>query len=194
MSRGTDRAKHRLGAVAMALALSTGSLATIALATGAPALADIYEDVSEVPAAPLILASGALAQLTPPASPGMPLEVRQSIGCLVVGATGTTVTLAGGGLGLVTALAGGVGAPSAGALTIGLTGLVFGTFCAVGAVMTPLYVYLTAPRQAPRQPAQERHAMEPRVPLAGLQAEDVRSAAFRSGVLNAAYTQRDPPR
>jgi len=136
------RARLAVGGAAVAMALAAGS--------GARADGDGQ--------APLILPSGALAQVAPRPPGDIPMEVRQSLGCLLAGTVGTTVALAGGGFGVITNIAAGAGAPSMGALTLGLTGVVFGTFCAVGAVVTPLYVYLTLPRPPPRPVPVERHA------------------------------------
>jgi hypothetical protein len=120
----------------------------------------------------------------------------------MVGTVGTSVTLAGGGIGVLAGLAGSVGAPGAGALTLGLTGLVFGTFCAVGAVLTPLYVYVTQPRRVAPPPPRERHAegppaLQPPPPalttpisLVRGPGDDVRTAAFRAGVLTPTLAPR----
>ncbi len=193
MIRGIDR---RAGPLLGVAAIVT------TLAAGPRARADAGAEPQSAPAAPLILASGALAQLAPLRPSGeLPIEVRQSIGCLVAGTAGTTLALAGGGLGLITNLAASAGAPSVGALTLGLTGVLFGTFCAVGAVMTPLYVHLTAPRPLVRPAPVQRHASPPAAPPRApaytavvATGDDLRSAAFRSGVLTNALALRESPR
>ncbi len=77
----------------------------------------------------------------PKASEGWSDSVKQSMGCLVGGTTGTTLAMLAGGENLVNIIAGGI-VPAANplALSIGVVGVVFASFCAVGQALTPLYL------------------------------------------------------
>ena len=72
---------------------------------------------------------------------------KQSMGCLVGGTAGTTAAMIAGGENLVNVIAGGIVAPANPiALYVGLFGVVFASFCAVGQALTPLYIeYFEAP-------------------------------------------------
>lgn len=74
--------------------------------------------------------------------------VRQSMGCLVTGSAGTTAALFAGGENLVNVIAGGVvSAANPVVLYVGLFGVVFASFCAVGQALTPLYIqYVEGPQ------------------------------------------------
>lgn len=70
--------------------------------------------------------------------------VAQSIGCVLAGTTGTSVALLAGGENVVHIISGGFVLPvNQIALYTALVGVVFGTFCAVGQAVTPLYLYAT---------------------------------------------------
>lgn len=77
--------------------------------------------------------------------------VRQSMGCLVTGSAGTTAALFAGGENLVNVIAGGVvSAANPVVLYVGLFGVVFASFCAVGQALTPLYIhYMEVPEPNP---------------------------------------------
>ncbi|MBM3549335.1 MAG: hypothetical protein FJX54_20555 [Alphaproteobacteria bacterium] len=87
--------------------------------------------------------------------------VKQSIGCVVGGAAGTSAAILAGGENLVNIIAGGVVVPANPVvLSIGLFGVVFASFCAVGQALTPLYIhYFEAPDPSP--PASPRPAPLP---------------------------------
>ena len=74
---------------------------------------------------------------------GMSMEVRQSLGCLAAGTTGTLVALGVGAENLVNMISGGVVLPvSSGALAVGIFGVVFAGFCTVGESLTPGVLHL----------------------------------------------------
>lgn len=76
----------------------------------------------------------------------LPGEVKQSIGCLVTGSIGTVGAVVAGGENLVNIIAGGVVAPQNRAvLYIGIVGVVFASFCAIGQALTPLYLHMVEP-------------------------------------------------
>jgi hypothetical protein len=84
------------------------------------------------------------ASPSPQAEPGVPAEVKQSVGCVITGTTATAAAILAGGENLVNIIAGGVVAPQNSAiLYIGLVGVVFASFCAIGQALTPLYLYYT---------------------------------------------------
>ena len=94
-------------------------------------------------------------------SEGWSDTVKQSMGCLISGSTGTVVALLAGGENLVNIIAGGIVAPANPmVLYVGLVGVVFTSFCAVGQALTPLYLqYFEEPQTAqgpggPKLPAQ----------------------------------------
>ncbi|MCC7271990.1 MAG: hypothetical protein IT561_04925 [Alphaproteobacteria bacterium] len=69
-------------------------------------------------------------------------EVKQSVGCLISGTVATLAAMGAGGENLVNIIAGGTVAPTNTAvLYIGLVGVVFASFCAIGQAITPLYLY-----------------------------------------------------
>ncbi len=78
-------------------------------------------------------------------------EVKQSVGCLISGTVATIGSLALGGENLVNLIAGGVVLPQNRAvLYVGIVGVVFASFCALGQAVTPLYLYYTdTPDPAP---------------------------------------------
>jgi hypothetical protein len=94
---------------------------------------------------------------------------KQSMGCLVGGATATAISLMAGGRNVMNVIAGGGLVPANPAvLYIGLVGVVFASFCAIGQALTPLYLhYVEGAGEAPL------HAAPP-VPVGGL-----RQALFR---------------
>lgn len=96
----------------------------------------------------LLAASPAAGQETaspmiPPKGPAqMPNDVRQAWACVVGGTAGTASAVAAGAENLVNVVAGGVVAPSNRAvLIVGLTGVVFTTFCTFGQQLLPLIEY-----------------------------------------------------
>jgi hypothetical protein len=120
----------------------------------------------------------------------MPDDVKQSIGCVIAGTAGVAGAVAAGGENLINLIAGGLVAPQNRAvLYIGLAGVVFASFCAMGQALTPVYLYYTEPPAPPEttqgdaQAALRRRTgtVAPACPDAGC-APPLR-AAFRSGVL-----------
>ncbi len=77
--------------------------------------------------------------------------VAQAMGCLIAGVAGTGLSLASGLENVVNIVAGGTVVPvNQLALYTAVAGVVFGTFCAVGQAVTPLYLQLV--RTAPAAP------------------------------------------
>lgn len=75
--------------------------------------------------------------------------VAQAIGCLIAGGIGTSVAVAAGSENVVNIVAGGLVTPANSvALYTAVVGVIFGTFCAVGQAVTPLYVHLTKKQSA----------------------------------------------
>jgi hypothetical protein len=79
--------------------------------------------------------------------------VKQSLGCLIGGVTGTGVALLAGGGNVMNVIAGGGLLPSNPlVLYTGIVGVVFASFCAIGQALTPLYLYhFPGPVEPPRQ-------------------------------------------
>ena len=96
-------------------------------------------------------------------------SVKQSMGCLIGGTTATAAALLAGGRNVMNVIAGGGLVPANPAvLYIGLVGVVFASFCAIGQALTPLYLhYVEGAGEAPL------HAAPP-VPVG-----DIRPAQFR---------------
>lgn len=77
-----------------------------------------------------------------PAEEPVDPNVAQSVGCVAVGLTGTSIAVLAGGENVVSILSGGLVVPvNQVALYTAIIGVVFGTFCAVGQAVTPLYLY-----------------------------------------------------
>lgn len=94
------------------------------------------------PQPPVTKAANEPQQATPAAEQDDP-AVAQAIGCLIAGTAGTTVALAAGSENVVNIVAGGLVVPvNRVALYTAVVGVVFGTFCAVGQAMTPLYLHV----------------------------------------------------
>lgn len=138
------RSSSTLARAALAAALGSAFILQTASSAGAS------ERPSPLPA---VLAAVA-AQQTPAqrplrrvqdasvASSALSPEVQQSLGCAVTGAAATALAVAAGGENLVNVIAGGVVVPSnRTVLYIGLVGVVFASFCAIGQALTPLYLY-----------------------------------------------------
>lgn len=105
-----------------------------------------------------------------PAHPdGRPARVtEQSIGCLLLGTGVSGLTLLAGAENLVNVVGGGlVRAANPRVLTLGVAAVTFGTFCAVGGALTPLYLHLTReppPAQVPPKPEQPGPLASPLAP------------------------------
>lgn len=93
----------------------------------------------------------------PPAGPdGMSFATAQSVACLATGGAATAAALAFGWQNVTNLISGGV-VPAAGpgAVALGLFGVVFTSFCAIGQALTPLYLdavgaeTVAGPRQPP---------------------------------------------
>ena len=81
--------------------------------------------------------------------------VAQAIGCVIVGTTATTLALAAGSENVVNIISGGLVTPTNQvALYTAMVGVVFGTFCAVGQALTPLYMHIMTKRQSSTMTAQ----------------------------------------
>lgn len=64
-----------------------------------------------------------------------------SYGCLIAGTIGTSMAVAAGSQNVVNVVAGGLVVPaSEAALTVAVIAVVFGSFCAVGQALTPIYL------------------------------------------------------
>jgi len=85
---------------------------------------------------------------------GLTAEVQQSIACVLVGGTATAGALSAGAENLVSVVAGGaVPIRNTAVLYLGVVGVVFATFCALGQALTPLVMYAFEPVTAPPEPA-----------------------------------------
>jgi hypothetical protein len=130
---------------------------------------------------PTIRVAGAAADtgplvLTRPYGPGsdgasVPGDdpIRQSMGCLIGGTSATAIALLAGGRNVMNVIAGGGLVPANPVvLYVGLVGVVFASFCAIGQALTPLYLYYV-------EGAGEPHShVAPPIP-----ARDIRPALFR---------------
>jgi hypothetical protein len=81
-----------------------------------------------------------------PGADGAPVAgddtVRQSMGCLIGGTTATAIALMAGGRNVMNVIAGGGLVPANPVvLYVGLVGVVFASFCAIGQALTPLYLH-----------------------------------------------------
>lgn len=91
----------------------------------------------------VVLASQATA--SDPA-PRTPPQVVQAYACLIGGTTSMAVAFAAGAENLVNTIAGGVvPTHNQGVLILGVAGIVFASFCALGQALTPVYLYYTEP-------------------------------------------------
>jgi len=118
------------------------------------------------------------------AEPGMPDVVRGAIGCVVAGTFATVIALGAGGENTINLVAGGlVPSVNRAALYVGLVGVVFGSFCAIGQALTPIVTHEVVPPPAPAPAGTApsvgvRHAAaDPTIP---------QRLAFQAGVLGAA--------
>jgi len=98
------------------------------------------------PAHPVVPAS---AVFPPEIEARTPPHLQQAYGCLIGGTTSMVVAFAAGAENLVNTIAGGaVPMQNTGVLLLGVTGIVFASFCALGEAVTPIYVYYTEPAPA----------------------------------------------
>ncbi len=78
--------------------------------------------------------------------PRTPPHVVQAYACLIGGTTAMAAAFAAGAENLVNTIAGGiVPTQNQGVLILGVAGIVFASFCAVGQALTPVYLYYTEP-------------------------------------------------
>ena len=94
---------------------------------------------------------------------GEPLSpaVAHALGCLLVGTVGTSIAAFAGTKNVVNIIAGGHVVPASQlALYTAVVGVVFGTFCAVGQALTPLYLHVMRPRPAPPVRRQLEHKVD----------------------------------
>jgi hypothetical protein len=93
--------------------------------------------------------------LLAPDGNSMSLGVKQAIACLGVGTAATAGAIAVGAENLTNLIAGGlVTAANPAVLYLGLTGIVFASFCAIGSALTPIYLYYTLPTSPHPGPGQ----------------------------------------
>jgi hypothetical protein len=153
-TRPAGRVARRVTAAILAAGVLTASVSArageagplVALPAGVAVPAMLYRPVNTAPAPE--------TELSP--------EVQQSLGCAITGTVGTGAAIIAGGENLVNIIAGGVVAPANKAvLYIGLVGVVFASFCAIGQALTPLYLYATAPAETPSPDAAPRPAAVP---------------------------------
>jgi hypothetical protein len=77
----------------------------------------------------------------PPAKDHIDPALASSYGCLIAGTLGTSMAIAAGSENVVNVVAGGLVTPaSEAALTVAVIAVVFGSFCAVGQALTPIYL------------------------------------------------------
>jgi hypothetical protein len=94
---------------------------------------------------------------------GRSFLTTQSVACLVTGGAATLAALSFGWQNVTNLISGGiVPAAGPGAVALGLFGVVFTSFCAIGQALTPLYLDLVD--GVPPQPPGEE-AVPPRVPV-----------------------------
>jgi hypothetical protein len=85
--------------------------------------------------------------------------VAHALGCLIVGSVGTGIAAMAGTKNVVNIIAGGHVVPASQlALYTAVVGVLFGTFCAVGQALTPLYLHVvrSSPPPAPPPPLPRR--------------------------------------
>jgi hypothetical protein len=145
---------------------ATAATALVALAAQ-PALAagDPWRHLSVAPALPAAAAApsdapGFLVPATvrvplpiddaPPGMDRMSFQTAQSVACLATGGVATLAALGFGWQNVTNLISGGV-VPAAGpgAVALGLFGVVFASFCAIGQALTPLYLDLVHDVQLP---------------------------------------------
>jgi hypothetical protein len=115
------------------------------------------------------------------------LVVQQGLGCVLVGTAGTAAALGASSLNVVQHIAGGLVAPANPAvLALGLAGVVFASYCSVGAALTPLYLYLTG--NSPAESPSATPARTPQTPA--VYRASLSSQTVRSGVLAGATGSR----
>jgi hypothetical protein len=115
------------------------------------------------------------------------LVVQQGFGCLILGTAGTAAAMGASSLNVVQNIAGGLVAPAnATVLGLGLVGVVFATYCSIGAAVTPLYLHLTGDPAAepPQPPASQARTPPARRPDPAVHRASLGTTAFRSGVLD----------
>jgi hypothetical protein len=96
-------------------------------------------------------------------APGEPVNpaVAYAVGCLIAGTVGTSITAVAGTKNVVNIIAGGQVVPTSQlALYTAVIGVVFGTFCAVGQALTPLYLHVMRPSATPQPPRQLEHNVQ----------------------------------
>jgi hypothetical protein len=79
--------------------------------------------------------------------------VAHAIGCLIAGSVGTGIAAMAGTNNVVNIIAGGQVVPASQlALYTAVAGVIFGTFCAVGQALTPLYMHVARATPQPARP------------------------------------------
>jgi hypothetical protein len=90
--------------------------------------------------------------------------VAHALGCLIAGSVGTGVAALAGTGNVVQIIAGGHVAPASQlALYTAVVGVIFGTFCAVGQALTPLYLYVARSSAPPASNGRLEHKIQWRI-------------------------------
>jgi len=138
----------------LATALAVGAAVVMLPAT--PAQAQTVPPSEQQYASPLI----------PPKLPPqqVPQEVKAAWGCVLMGSAGTVAALGANSVNLLNVVAGGIVTPANPAvLYLGLTGVVFTTFCTLGQQLTPLYTYYFGTEPEPETAVAKAQPAHPRV-------------------------------
>ena len=96
--------------------------------------------------------------------------LAHAVGCVIAGSVGTGVAAMAGTKNVVNIIAGGHVFPASHlALYTAVVGVIFGTFCAVGQALTPLYLYAVRPSPPPpaRRTLEHKVNLDPRFNSAG---------------------------
>mgnify|MGYP006277858723 CR=1 FL=1 len=117
--------------------IMTIALLGVLLATSTPSRAETGAPSRPIPVAPIPAGQTSLSVVEP-----LPESVSNGLGCLFFGSTATAITAYVGSENIVNLIAGGiVPVTSSVALSIGVIGVVFSSFCTIGQALTPLVLY-----------------------------------------------------
>ena len=150
----------------MALRLA-GGIVSVSTLISQPAHANdpwLHLSIAPVvaPLAPAHYAVGVVPVIAPPMRPAvlqasdeMSFQTKESIACLITGGAATAAAIAFGWQNVTNLISGGI-VPGAGpgAIALGLFGVVFTSFCAIGQSLAPLYLDWTGqlPPPSPAEP------------------------------------------
>jgi len=98
--------------------------------------------------------------------PGEPTNpaVAHALGCLIAGSVGTGIAAMAGTRNVVHIIAGGHVMPASQlALYTAVVGVIFGTFCAVGQALTPLYLHVARSSPSPAPKGRFEHKVQWRI-------------------------------